>query len=1180
MLGMNEFAHLHVHSEYSLLDGLSRITPLVQAAKGAGMTSLALTDHGAMFGAMEYYKTAQDNGVKPIVGMETYVAPRAMTLREGKQDASGYHLVLQAENEVGYRNLLKLASEAQLRGFYYKPRIDRELLAQHAEGLICLSACLSSEMGRSLVRRDLDEAERVARWHAELFPGRYYLEIQDHGLADQRLMTEGIIAISRKLGLPLVATNDVHYIAQANSYAHEVLLCVQTGVTMDDPKRMRMDSNQFYLKPPSEMATLFSNYPEAISNTLAIAERCNLTLAFDRVQLPSVRVPDGHTVETYLAHLCREGLPGRYEEVTPALRERLEYELGVIVATGFAAYFLLLEDLVTYARNHGISVGPGRGSAAGSLVAYVLGITDIDPLRHDLLFERFLNPERKSMPDIDTDFADDRRDEVIKYIVERYGADHVAQIGTFGSMAARAAIKDVGRALGMPYGDVEAVAKLIPQKPGQKFTIKGCLETIRELKEMYDGRDDVHKLLDTAQQLEDVKRHSSTHAAGVVISAEPLVNYVPLARPSKDEEGIPATQFEYRIIDRIGLLKMDILGLTTLTLIRRAVDLIERTRGHVIDPREIEVEDPAIYELLCTGETTGVFQLESGGMKKLLKDMQPSRFADVVALIALYRPGPMAFIDEYNARKHGKAPITYPDPRLEPILKDTHGIIVYQEQVLLIARELAGFSWGQADALRKAIGKKLPEEMKKQKQVFLEGCKANGTSLKVAPEIWDIIEVFAQYAFCKAHAAAYAVLTAQAAFIKRNYRVEYMAACLSMEQGNPDRSAVILSECRRMGVRILLPDINRSELDFSVDDGAVLYALSAVRNVGVSAIRGLLEERERNGPFSTVEDFCNRADWKALNKRALEGLIKSGALDCLAPRPDTAGQPNALEARATLWANLDRLCTHGQRSRRAADLGQVSLFATAEVESPGLALLPAQDISRKQVLRWEKEMLGLYLSEHPLFTLSNAAAARDALPLSAITEEYKERKVTVVVMVSSMRQIYTRKNETMLSLELEDLDRTMEAVVFPRTYARTKDLWAEDAILLVTATVDIRDDRPQLICEDASPFENKISDGLSHLTIHFQRSGDTDRDLARLRRLYVLAQEFVGSDTVEFTTDVGGRRHPIPVPQALTTCCCPELLERLAEVVGRPCIEVRKVERPPAPTLEPSPARALVSAAS
>ncbi len=1469
---MSEFTHLHVHSEYSLLDGLARVDPLVRAAGKEGMNALALTDHGVMFGAMEFYKTAHDHGVKPIIGIETYVAPRAMHLREGKQDAGGYHLVLLAENETGYRNLLKLASEAQLHGFYYKPRIDRDLLAQHADGLVCLSACLSSEMGRALTRRDIEEAERVARWHAELFPGRYYLEIQDHGLDDQKLMTQGIVEISRKLGLPLVATNDVHYIARENSYAHEVLLCVQTGVTMDDPKRMRMDSPEFYLKSPAEMAQRFAEFPEAIRNTMAIAERCNLKLDFSRVQLPAVAVPAGHTVESWLAELCNQRLAGRYEEITDAMRERLAYELSVINATGFAAYFLLLEDLVSFARKKGIGVGPGRGSAAGSLVAYVLTITDVDPLAHGLIFERFLNPERKSMPDIDTDFADDRRDEVIKYIVERYGADHVAQISTFGSMAARAAIKDVGRALGMPYGDVEAVAKLIPQKPGQKFSIKGCLEQrpraqgdVRRPR----GRGQVAGYRSATGGCQAPCLHpcrGSDHlrgSPGQSCAAHPA---------RKDEEGIPATQYEYRIVDRIGLLKMDILGLTTLTVIRRALDMVEATRGHVIDPREIDLEDPAIYEILCTGETTGLFQLESGGMKKLLKDMQPSRFADIVALIALYRPGPMNFIDDYIGRKSGKDVVTYPHPSVEPILKDTYGIIVYQDQVLQIARELAGFSWGQADVLRKAMGKKLPEEMKKQKEVFEEGCKSRGTPLKVARDIWPVIEVFAGYGFAKcldartelhlpdgsrmpisrayhecpskimaiwpdglirphrvqhivktghkallqvttqsgkiiratpehrllttvgyrridemhpgmalitashsgmalpgqsdllhrpaplpawlyqaeqpanatypsqllqqhalprhdlaarhertkwlvahdavglvsiptcdrsdpgysgyslasngtwcashperdmcewliaqgidfemhrvlpnghvsdfyfnglywdmdamdrlpsyvaekygdlpyvvvtpedfkfvvehhlalqhdhfgdlivsiapcgigqtydiemaadgplnflandvvshnSHAAAYAVLSAQTAYIKQRYTPEYMAACLSMEQGNPDRTAVILAECRRLGVNILPPDVNRSVLDYSVDDGAVRYGLSSVRNVGATAVRGLLIDREQSGSFATIADFCGRVDWKSLNKRAVESLIKSGAMD-------------ALGDRATLLSNLDRLVSHGQRSRRAAELGQVSLFAVAEVDEPALTLIPGPEVPRKQLLRWEKEMLGLYLSEHPLAALGDAAVKLGAVPLSALVappesetspaerrgrpdgdSSAPDRKVKVVAMVSSMRQIFTRKNETMLSLELEDLEGRIEAVVFPRTYERTKAVWAEDAILLIDGSVDVRDDRIQLICENATLFEAKFSDGTSHLVINFRRSADLDDDLRRLKGLYYAVQEFEGTDTVEFTVEINGRQQSIPMPSSrVTTCCCPQLLDRLAQSIDRSCLEVR-----------------------
>lgn len=1146
-----EFVHLHVHSEYSLLDGLARIDPLVRAAKDAGMPAMALTDHGAMYGALDFYRTAKDNGLKPIIGMETYIAARGMERRDSKVDASGAHLVLLAENLAGYRNLVALASAAQLRGYYYKPRIDRALLAQHGEGLIVLSACLSSELGRALVQGDNAGAEQTARWYAEHFPGRYYLEVQDHGLPDQRTMTTGILELARKLDLPLVATNDVHYITHENAYGHDVLLCVQTNATVTDAKRMKMDSEQFFLKSAQQMVSLFGHYPAALSNTLAIAERCNLSLEFHRVQLPDVPVPPGYTVETYLRALCAQKMADRYGAPREAHRQRLDYELSVIEKTGFAAYFLLLEDLVTFARARGIMVGPGRGSAAGSLVAYVLGITDIDPIEHDLLFERFLNPERVSMPDIDTDFADDRRDEVIRYIVQKYGADHVAQISTFGTMAARAAVKSVGRALGMPYGEVDAVAKLIPQKAGHRVSIQQALESVGELRQMAAAQPVVQRLLDTAQQLEDVKHHASTHAAGVVISRDPLVNHVPLVRPVRDENGVQATQYEFAILDKIGLLKMDILGLSTLTLIRRTCDQVRRGHGISIDPRLIALDDPAIYDLLCTGETTGVFQLESAPMKKLLRDMRPARFSDIVALISLYRPGPMNYIDDYIARKNGTTPVTYLHPSLEPILKDSYGIIVYQDQVLQIARELAGFSWGQADLLRRAMGKKLPEEMARQKAAFMEGAQKRGTPRKVADEIFPLMELFAGYGFNKAHAAAYAVLSAQTAYLKARFPVEFMSACLSIEQGDPDRTGVILAECRRMGVPLLPPDINQSEIDFSVDQStrAVRFGLSAVRNVG-SAATGVIAERVAHGPYMTLSDFCRRVDWKSLNRRALDSLAKAGALDSLARR-------------AALISNVERMAVYGQHAQQAANDGHVLLFA-ADTSSDDVDLVlmpPAQPIPPKQLLLFEKEMLGVYLSDHPLAIVGQAPLPYELTSLSALNEEMAGREVHVAVVVASVRAITTRKNDTMLALEVEDREGRRDAVVFPRVYAATRDVWVADAIVLLTCTVDMRDDKIQLIVNAAQPLEHLISSGDQVLTIRFSWSDNMQADTQRVQKLYILLQqpEHSGTDAVRIVAPLsnGGWR-PFDLPAPLTVCASPLLMDKVTALLGTGCLDLRQ----------------------
>ncbi len=1185
-----DFTHLHCHTEYSLLDGLARVGPLMDAAQKHGMTSLALTDHGVMFGAIEFYQEAQKRGIKPILGCEVYVAPRGMEQREGKQDASGYHFVLLAENETGYRNLLTLTSEAQLRGFYYKPRVDKELLSRHSDGLIALSACLSSEVARHLLRDELDAAEKAAKWYAEVFEGRFYLELQDHGLGEQQTVNKHIAAMATRLGLPLVVTNDVHYINREHAYAQEVLLCIQTGTTVDDPKRMKMDSQEFYLKSAQEMWDRFGDYPQALKNTMEIAERCNLSLEFGRVQLPEMPVPAGHTVDTYLAAVCHRRLAERYDEVTPEVRARLDYELSVIKKTGFSAYFLLLDDIIGHAREEGIMVGPGRGSAVGSLASYCLGITDVDPLPLDLLFERFLNPDRLSMPDIDTDFSDDRRDEVIRYITERFGADKVAQISTFGTMAARAAVKDVGRALGIPYGDVERVAKLIPPKSD----LKGALE-VAEMRELYETTEYVRKLIDTAQQLEDVKRHNSTHAAGVVISAEPLVHVTPLVRVGKEGEEGQAAQFEAPILDKIGLLKMDILGLTTLTLIQRTIQNIEKTTGHVIHPDEIPLDDPCIYTLLTSAETAGIFQLESGGMRKVLRDMKPDRFTDIVAAVALYRPGPMAFIDQYNRRKNGQDKITYLHPDLEPILSDSYGVLVYQDQVLKIALQFAGMTWGDVDKLRKAMGKKLAEEMKKQQAAFEEGFAKttqwqyqqdeNGAPVarqvpkpsypvELAREIWPIIETFAGYGFNKAHAAAYAQLACQTAYLKAKYAVQYMAACLSIETGAPDRMAVVLGECRRLGIAIRPPDVNHSEMDFAVEGDGIRYALQAVKNVGANAIRSIVAAREAGGSFRDLDDFCRRVEWKSLNKRALESLIKAGALDSLRSN-------NPMEDRALLLGNLDRICSQAQRAERAAQSGQVSLFAAVadaqDFEVPALSLAPVQEVEHKQLLAWEKEMLGIYVSPHPLSAFQAQGRRLGALSIGALGPERVGQRVKVGAQIASLRQIITRKNETMLVMELEDLEGSIEAVAFPRTYSRFRELWVEDAILLVDGTMDLRNERLQLIVEDASVFEHKVSTGAGQLRLYVPRTGDDDGDRRRCVDLYLLLREFPGEDRFELQTDEDGQRISIAVPDD-TVCCCPELLQRLRDAF--PGVEAEEIAAPndvALPDLDDAPAPMLAA---
>ncbi len=1125
---MSDFVHLHLHSDYSLLDGLGKVDHLTARARELGMKAMALTDHGVMYGALDFYEAAKKNDIKPIIGVEAYVA----TSSYRERDRENYHLILLAQNEHGYKNLIALTSKANLEGFYYRPRIDFDLLESHSDGLIALSACLSGVVAGPLSAGREDLAWSMAKRLRDIFgPSRFYLELQDHGIPAQRELLPKIVDMARALGLGLVATNDVHYVKPEDYYAHDVLICIQTGTTITEPRRMRMGSDKFYVRAPQEMAELFRDLPEALQNTVKIAESCNLTLDFHEYYLPHFPLPEGFkSPAEYLEKLCWEGLTRRYPEVTEELRNRLQYELDVIKRMNFEAYFLVVSDFVNYARSHGIMVGPGRGSAAGSLVAYTLGITNVDPIAHNLIFERFLNPDRISMPDVDIDFEDARRDEVIRYVAEKYGHDHVAQIITFGTMAARAAVRDVGRVMDLPYGEVDKVAKLIPHNS----TIAEAIEAVPELAQLYTENEDIRRLLDTSMRLEGVSRHASTHAAGVVISRDPLTEHVPLQRATGGEV---VTQYHMNNLEKIGLLKMDFLGLSTLSILRRAVELIYTIHGHWIDLDRIPLDDQEIYALLSRGETVGIFQLEGPATTRMTMDVRPTCFDDVAALMALIRPGPMAMANLYIERKEGKVPIEYMHPSLEPILKETYGVALYQEQIMQIAHLLAGYTMSEADSLRKAIGKKLPEEMAKHRDRFIQGCLSKGIDASLASELFEMIERFAGYGFNKAHSVAYAVIACQTAYLKAHYPVEYMAALLTTEMGNADKIAIGIAECRRLGVEILPPSVNRSVRDFSVERlenprgkfrYGIRFGLAAIKNVGDGPIEAIVRAREHlpGRRFRSFTQFCYEIDWRDVNRRALESLIKAGALD------DFGDRRQLLEA-------MDNVMGAAQKLRRDRESGQASLFSTTiSEEADDLVLAPTEPVDLKDQLRWEKELVGIYLSEHPLTRLWDKIAADTSITLlKDVTSDLSGKTVETVGMLTNLRRLITRKKQTMLVAQLEDLEASRQLVVFPDAYERYREMWVEDAIVLVRAKVDQRGEEIQLVCDSVRPYGDSLQQLLgltqdsadqqpdaekgdggrpSVLNVHIRLpvSGDVQADLERMKQLSRLLKENPGKDMI------------------------------------------------------------------
>ncbi len=1063
------FVHLHNHTEYSLLDGFSKIDKLVRRAKEMDMPAVALTDHGTMFGVIEFYNAAVKAEIKPIIGVEAYMAARSMQDRDPKKDKKSYHLLLLAENETGYKNLLKIASAAQLEGFYYYPRIDHEFLAQHAEGLICTTGCMSAEIPRAIQNGDLDKARQELDWYYEVFgPENFFFELQEHDIPELTEINKHLLALGKRYQARYVATNDVHYVDPSDARLQDIMLAIQTGCLVTDPNRMRMSSQSYYLRSPQEMERIFGHVPGALENTLLIAERCQLDLGFKGYKLPQFPVPQGYDAQSYLRKLCEEGLERRYGERAhndPVVRERLEYELRIIHQMGFDAYFLIVWDLCRYAQEAGIWYN-ARGSAAGSMVAYTLGITMVDPLEFGLIFERFLNPGRISMPDIDLDFPDDRRAEMMQYCAVKYGEDKVAQIITFGTLKARAAIRDVGRVLDVPLPEVDRIAKTIPNIPGKPVSIPQALEEVPDFKKLYEeaGRDPtkayIKELIDTAAQIEGVVRNAGTHAAGVVITDKPIVEYAPLHRPTSSSDDVPiktVTQFEMAIVDYLGLLKVDFLGLSTLSVMTRACRMIAERHGKTYDLTTIPTDDPASYELLSRGDTAGVFQVEGAGMRRNLMEMKPRTLEHVIAMISLYRPGPMDFIPSYIRRMHGEEEVTYAHPALEPIFKETYGIPVYQEQIMRAAVELAGYTASEADNLRKAIAKKKKKQLVKHRQKFIAGAVEHGIPKETATQIFDDWEEFARYGFNKSHAADYGVLAVQTAYLKAHYPAEYMTALLSVFKDNTDKVINYIVDSRRMGIEVLPPNVNASAWDFTIEDTlkgpAIRYGLGAIKNVGVGPVEIILQARQAEGPFRDINDLLQRVDLHAVGKRALESMVKAGALDDFGER-------------ASLLESLERIIAASRSHFQAAAAGQMSLFgAHTGIEQKITLSRPSREITPRQMLEWERELIGVYVSSHPLAPHQELLERVATHKANELKDVPPEGRVKVAGMVTRFRPHQTRTGKTMGFATIEDMYGSMELVIFPRAWSKYHQLVQEGSIIIVEGKLDSQGGDPKILVD-------------------------------------------------------------------------------------------------------------------
>jgi DNA polymerase III subunit alpha len=1206
------FVHLHVHSEYSLLDGLSRLSDLVARTQELGMPAVALTDHGVLFGAIEFYRTAKQQGIKPIIGLETYLSARTMQDRDSKLDSRSFHQLLLAENQTGYKNLLKIASASQLEGFYYKPRIDRQFLADHSEGLIATTGCLSGIVPRALQAGQEERALSDLDWYYEVFgPDRFFFELQDHKVPELPALNRKLIELAKRYNGNIIAANDVHYIRKEDAELQDILLCIQTGSVLSDPKRMRMTDDSYYLRSPQEMQARFGHIPGAIENTVAIAERCEVDLDFHGYQLPQFEVPEGYDTHSYLRELCVKGLKSRYgvRVADPEVSQRLEYELGVIHQMGFDAYFLIVWDLCRFSLENGIWYN-ARGSAAGSIVAYSLGISLVDPIEQGLIFERFLNPGRVSMPDIDLDFQDDKRHLVLDYCARKYGYDHVAQIITFGTLGARAAIRDVGRVMDIPLPEVDRVAKLIPNIPGKPVSIPGALEESQELKEAYQSQDYIRRMVDTAARLDGVARNAGTHACGVLVTPDDISNFVPLHRPTggnaEDNPIRAVSQYEMQIVDYLGLLKVDFLGLSTLTVMARACEMIRERYGVELDINSIPLDDPETFELLGRGDVLGVFQVEGAGMRRNLMEMRPHTLANVIAMVALYRPGPMENIPSYIRRMHGEEEVSYLHPKLEPILSETYGITVYQEQIMYTAMNLAKYTASEADFLRKAVAKKKAKALYEQRKKFVTGAVENGIDERAANEIFDNWEAFARYGFPKGHAADYAVICVETAYLKTHYPVEYMTALMSVFKGDTNKVALYIADCRRMGIDVLPPDINASGFDFEVDDQgekpAIRYGMTAVKNVGEGPVRFLIDAREQGGLFSDLLDFACRVDLRQVGKRALESLIRVGALDSLAPRP-------------SLLESVDRIVSVSTNHFRAEEVGQLSLFGAGSGIEERLDLEPALNpIPERTQLQWERELLGVYVSDHPLTPFMNDLTHVVTHFSGELEDARNQQAVCVAGEITLIRPYQTRSGKPMGFITLEDLQGTVELVVFPRTWQEVSP-WVETGkIVLVRGKVDLErgnakvlvdqistelsvtqtktsedvlfpmppptdlegcevlldaqdegfhapgDDELQQRTEDNS--ENWRQNGSAEITtedlptlhsqritIRLQSTGDRKKDAQRAGRLHGLLTSFAGNDHFAFHVYEGSRKYLLEFPNA-TTGFCPVLHHELKVLVG------------------------------
>ncbi|MFC2034758.1 DNA polymerase III subunit alpha [Chloroflexota bacterium] len=1157
------FTHLHVHTEYSLLDGMCRISQLVQRAKDLGMGSLAITDHGVMYGAIEFYLAAKEAGIKPIIGCEVYIAKDSRFSRS-TSDKSYYHLVLLAKNQTGYRNIIQLTTKANLEGFYYKPRMDRELLKQHHQGLIALSACVAGEVPHLILEGRLDEAKEAALWYKQTF-GEFYLEIQRHPISELEQINQELIAMSTELDIPLVATNDTHYINREDASAHDLLLCIGTNSSIYDDKRRKMAGDFFYLKSPKEMTELYQDIPQAVENTERIAEACNLKLEFGRLHLPEIDLPEGKTADQFLVNLCYEGLPKYYPNATPEIKQRLNYELEVVGKTQFANYFLVVWDIISFVKEHNILFGV-RGSAAASIILHCLGITDVDPIVNELVFERFLNLERKELPDIDLDFEDNRRDEVISYVSQKYGRDHVAQIITFGTLGARAALRDVGRALGMTYSDVDRIARLVPFAQG--MTLTRALDENKELRNIYHEDPIIRNLIDSSKRIEGIARHASTHAAGVVISKEPLTRYVPLQRVSRaNGEAAVMTQFTMEDIAQIGLLKMDFLGLANLTILGKAKEIIYQNYGIDINLRYIPMDDTKTFDLLSSGETTGVFQLEGAGMRRYIKELKPTTFSDISAMVALYRPGPMEHIPSFIKAKHGIEPISYPDPTLTSILEETYGVIVYQEQVLFIVQALAGYSLGEADIFRKAMGKKIPKVMKKERHNFITGANKRGFASELADKIFALIEPFAGYAFNKAHSVSYSLIAYQTAYLKANYPIEYIIAFLITNTGQAEKIASAVAECHRLGIKILAPDINRSQATFSIEQDSngtrtIRFGLTAIKNVGLATVEPLIAEHNNKGDFKSIEDLCRRCDLRTVNKRVMESLIKAGALDSLGDR-------------GTLLHNINSILSLAQREQRLRDTGQSTMFdlwgETTALPTPSLDLESAS-VFDKEKATWEKDLLGIPFSKKyfdPIRDNPNATLC------GTIDNEMNGENVTVICEVASITQLFTRKDsKPFVKAKVEDISGGIEVTAWPKVYEETKELWQDGNLLQLEATVKIRDDSVQLNVNKAYPYQlatvqaetvtstaltddvpplmqeasaKTLPTEIHRLVITITQTSDKDSDIANLQKVNTALKEFPGHDEVILRVGIEGEINSFKLSN---TSYCPDLHQQLINLVG------------------------------